>query len=90
MCVCLSVPVSVSVCLHMQVFDTNTGKPYYQNEYTKETSWDPPASNSPPPPAPAYAPPALPEWWEAMQDGQGKTYYVNHKTQKTQWERPTY
>ena len=82
---CVVVSVSVS-----KVFRTNTGKPYYQNDYTKETRWDPPAANPSPPPAPAYTPPPLPEWWEAMQDAQGKTYYVNHKTQKTQWERPTY
>jgi len=62
------------------VFDTSTGKPYYVNDMTKETRWDPPPAGPPP----------LPEWWEEMKDAQGKCYYVNHRTKVTQWDRPTH
>jgi hypothetical protein len=36
----------------------------------------------------ASDPNALPEGWEARDDGQGNTYYYSHVTHESVWDRP--
>jgi len=78
-----------------QVTDPASGKPYYCNRGTGETSWTPPAAPAAmaPPPAPMPMPaasPALPAGWETAADpSSGKTYYFNRATGETKWEPPT-
>lgn len=72
--------------------DPASGKPYFCNRSTGETSWTPPAA---PASAPAVAPsgsdsaPPLPAGWEQATDpASGKPYYFNRSTNETKWERP--
>lgn len=76
--------------------DPATGKPYYFNRATGETSWTPPAAAPmaamPMVTMPAVDPaaPALPPGWEATADpATGKTYYFNRATSETTWTVPT-
>jgi len=78
-----------------QLSDPRSGAPYYLNEDTGATQWEPPAVNKsgggvpPPPPPPELAPPSLPDPWTAVVDpGSGRTYYYNSKTGETQWTMP--
>eukprot|EP00913_Durusdinium_trenchii_P012258 g11510.t1 len=67
--------------------DPASGKTYYFNRATNETSWTPPAAPAAPPPAPAM--PSLPPGWESAQDpASGKTYYFNRATNETRWDPP--
>jgi len=74
-----------------QQTDPTSGKPYWCNRSTGESSWTPPAA---PAPAPAPAPvpaagPALPQGWETATDpSSGKIYYFNRGTGETKWEPP--
>merc|ERR1719498_182081 len=71
-----------------QVSDPSTGKPYYCNRTTGESSWTVPAGAPAPAPAPA-APAGLPAGWESTTDpATGKTYYFNRATGETKWEMP--
>ena len=54
--------------------DPNSGKTYYYNTKTNETSWVKPGSGS--------------EWMESKDPNTGKTYYINIITRKTQWTKP--
>eukprot|EP00439_Symbiodinium_sp_Y106_P024089 s1689_g2.t4 len=56
--------------------DTATGKTYYSNKLTKETTWQ--------------RPPALvkADWLELKDPDSGKTYYHNKFTNETCWQRP--
>ncbi|TPP51130.1 WW domain family protein [Leishmania donovani] len=79
--------------------DPATGRTFYVNDKTRQTSWTrpKPAVQAPPPPTPPNAPSpmqsgavALPPPWEARVDpGTGRTFYINHATKTTSWERPT-
>ncbi|XRB10313.1 WW domain-containing protein [Pseudoscourfieldia marina] len=57
--------------------DPNTGKTYYYNRKTSETTWSRPE-----------APPMPKDWAEAQDPNTGKTYYYNRKTSETTWSRP--
>lgn len=73
-----------------QVADPATGKPYYCNRATGESSWTVPVGAAPTMPAPvAAATPALPAGWEQANDpATGKPYYFNRATNETRWEPP--
>jgi hypothetical protein len=76
------------------VLDPGSGRTYYVNSHTFETSWAPPAALSlraappPPPPPPPPQPPAPPAVWTAHADPMGRTYFANAQTGETRWERP--
>eukprot|EP00928_Gymnodinium_smaydae_P080507 TRINITY_DN64192_c1_g1_i1.p2 TRINITY_DN64192_c1_g1~~TRINITY_DN64192_c1_g1_i1.p2 ORF type:complete len:275 (-),score=66.97 TRINITY_DN64192_c1_g1_i1:152-976(-) len=73
------------------VSDPASGKIYYCNRATGESSWTPPAAPAaaPPPPMMAPQPGMLPPGWETAQDpASGKTYYFNRATNQTSWDPP--
>eukprot|EP00929_Paragymnodinium_shiwhaense_P079859 TRINITY_DN41628_c0_g1_i1.p1 TRINITY_DN41628_c0_g1~~TRINITY_DN41628_c0_g1_i1.p1 ORF type:complete len:1389 (+),score=315.31 TRINITY_DN41628_c0_g1_i1:133-4299(+) len=78
------------------VVDPSSGKVYYANRRTGESSWDMPAlkvQSKPPAVAAAapalQAPDSLPEGWEtAVDPASGQVYYANRKTGQSSWTRP--
>eukprot|EP00291_Cryptomonas_curvata_P009898 CAMPEP_0172186018 /NCGR_PEP_ID=MMETSP1050-20130122/20498_1 /TAXON_ID=233186 /ORGANISM="Cryptomonas curvata, Strain CCAP979/52" /LENGTH=259 /DNA_ID=CAMNT_0012860081 /DNA_START=23 /DNA_END=799 /DNA_ORIENTATION=- len=63
----------------VQARDEATGRAYWVNHRTRQTSWQPPEVLSRP----------LPPSWEVRVDPQsGRTYYVNHADGSTHWEIP--
>jgi hypothetical protein len=61
------------------VSDISSGRIYWINHVTKETSWNRPAPSQQ----------KLPPGWESGVDpGSGRIYFVNHATQTTHWEIP--
>merc|ERR1719379_1781726 len=66
-----------------QATDPASGRPYFCNRATGETSWTPPAAQAPAPAPAPMAPPmptasALPPGWEQTTDqASGKLYYFN-------------
>jgi len=79
---------------YQQQIDPSTGKAFYVNLMTGETSWTPPtgAAAAPVPMAPS-APPSsagLPPGWEERVDpASGRKFYINHANKSTSWELPT-
>mmetsp|Transcript_23989 Transcript_23989/g.38142 ORF Transcript_23989/g.38142 Transcript_23989/m.38142 type:complete len:213 (+) Transcript_23989:34-672(+) len=76
-----------------QVLDPASGKPYYCNRVTGESSWTPPVAPMAVPmvaPMPVPAPaPTLPAGWDMTTDpASGKPYYYNRATGVTQWTPP--
>lgn len=72
-----------------QATDPSSGRPYYCNRATGQTSWTPPAAEAPAAPAPAPAPSALPAGWEQTTDpASGKPYYFNRSTGASSWTPP--
>merc|ERR1740121_3533485 len=83
-----------------QLTDPASGRPYFVNRATGETSWTPPGPPQPtaasaPTPAPAPAPaaiqggPPLPPGWEQVTDPtSGKPYFCNRSTGVTSWTPP--
>lgn len=61
-----------------------SGNLYYFNTETEESSWDPPAELSAPPPKGG----ALPPDWTECYDGEGNLYYFNSATGESSWEKP--
>lgn len=78
-----------------QVADPSTGKAYYCNRATGESSWTVPVAAAPalapaPVPVPAAAAPGLPAGWEQTADpATGKQYYFNRASGETRWDPPT-
>ena len=78
---------------YQQQIDPSTGKAFYVNLMTGETSWTPPAgaAAAPVPMAPS-APPSsagLPPGWEERVDpASGRKFYINHANKTTSWELP--
>mmetsp|Transcript_27167 Transcript_27167/g.43652 ORF Transcript_27167/g.43652 Transcript_27167/m.43652 type:complete len:1980 (+) Transcript_27167:563-6502(+) len=56
--------------------DPNTGREFYINHNTMQTSWTPPVEEP------------LPAGWEQQRDAEGRIFFTNHVTQVTQWEDP--
>ncbi|KAL1508369.1 hypothetical protein AB1Y20_004479 [Prymnesium parvum] len=60
--------------------DPASGRTYYSNPMTNETSWEPPA---------AVGGGGLPPGWsEARDNASGRVYYVNSATGASSWEKP--
>jgi len=64
-----------------QLADPATGRPYFCNRSTGESSWTPPPSGGPGGGLP-------PGWEEARDPASGRTYYFNRSTNTTQWNPP--
>lgn len=80
------------------VVDRGSGRTYFWNRATNETSWHPPMGGPPPHhpmpphphhPAPGYGPPPLPYGWEQIPDpASGRPYFCNRATGETSWTPP--
>jgi hypothetical protein len=73
--------------------DPKTGKVYYVNTETKQTSWTKPETPGPTTAHPHTAPvvqtaAGLDGWTEKVDKKTGKTYYYNKATNETTWTRP--
>ncbi|EOD25138.1 hypothetical protein EMIHUDRAFT_206260 [Emiliania huxleyi CCMP1516] len=79
---------------YQKLSDPSTGRPYYVNLVTGQTSWTPPsgaAANggaAPPPPSGGGGGLAA-NWEERLDPSTGRTFYIDHATKRTTWERPT-
>jgi len=63
--------------------DPSTGRTFYVNHKTKQTSWTLPTTKT------ATEDTPLPDGWTATVDERtGRTYYVNHKQRRTTWTDP--
>jgi hypothetical protein len=76
-----------------QAIDPGSGRVFYKNHLTRQTSWTRPAApqvqqSRPVQPQSAHA--ALPQGWEQAYDQTGRVYFKNQYTRQTQWTRPTY
>ena len=56
--------------------DPNTGRVFYVNHATKQTSWTPPVDTP------------LPSGWEERRDEQGRTFFLHVESNKTTWQDP--
>jgi hypothetical protein len=66
-------------------FDASSGKAYWYNSRTKESTWTMPAALQPRIPSPG----ALPDGWTENSDPTtGKSFYFNKATNESRWDRP--
>eukprot|EP00928_Gymnodinium_smaydae_P003889 TRINITY_DN11375_c0_g2_i1.p1 TRINITY_DN11375_c0_g2~~TRINITY_DN11375_c0_g2_i1.p1 ORF type:complete len:273 (-),score=32.37 TRINITY_DN11375_c0_g2_i1:148-966(-) len=71
------------------VHDAASGRMYYCNRATGESSWTPPAAPVPAPaPVPAATPQLPPGWEQASDPASGRVYYFNRATNQTTWDPP--
>ena len=63
-----------------------TGRNYYVNTLTGQTSWNPPPGmGSQPPPSVASGGGLPPGWEERIDPSTGKTFYIDHVNRRTAW-----
>ena len=67
--------------------DASTGRTYYYNKVTGESSWSPPAAPVQPPPG-VMQPAPESEWQTQVDRASGKTYYINRVTGESSWSPP--
>ena len=80
----------------VEVADPTSGKTYYFNSKTNETSWDNPNESTATAAAVEESTTAAEQdgngdsdWSESVDPSSGKSYYYNSKTGETSWEKPT-
>merc|ERR1712203_1188321 len=72
-----------------QIPDPASGRAYYCNRSTGESSWTPPVAPMPVPTPSAAPGGALPPGWESATDpASGKQYFFNRATNETSWTPP--
>eukprot|EP01117_Protostelium_nocturnum_P008496 TRINITY_DN3042_c0_g2_i1.p1 TRINITY_DN3042_c0_g2~~TRINITY_DN3042_c0_g2_i1.p1 ORF type:complete len:1652 (+),score=347.52 TRINITY_DN3042_c0_g2_i1:199-5154(+) len=69
-----------------QLFLDSEGRPFYWNNFTRESSWVPPTQSSSS--FVDHRDEILPSGWEKKVGAEGRVYYVDHNTQTTSWEHP--
>ena len=79
---------------YQQQIDPATGKAFYVNLMTGETSWTPPMGAAAAPVSKPSAPPSssggLPPGWEERVDpASGRKFYIDHINKSTSWDFPT-
>lgn len=70
----------------VEATDPTTGKTYYYNPTTNETSWEKPESEKQA--DSVVSTDEDDEWQEILDPSIGKPYYFNAKTNETRWEKP--
>ena len=68
---------SAAPCDEWKKLSDDAGRPYWCNQRTGETSWEPPAETLPP------------GWEMLIDDSSQEPYWHNHQTGATSWEPPT-
>ena len=58
--------------------DPSTGREFWLNHATHETSWTPPAESAS----------SLPPGWEERRDAQGRVFFIDHNRKTTTWVDP--
>eukprot|EP01052_Picozoa_sp_SAG31_P046928 SAG31_NODE_9172_length_1322_cov_0.893704_2_plen_166_part_00 len=70
------------------VKDPETGRTFFQNEVTKETSWKDPSAEERTQTEDGVVDKSAENTWTALHDSKGRTYYSNAKTKQTSWSLP--